>query len=270
MNETALYKDFNGVEVLKARYHKRAFSKHTHEGYTLACIDVGAQRFFRTGCHFVAGKGSMVLINADQVHTGQAETDYGWCYQAVYPTPEFIHSICKEVMSNSIPYFSLPVIDDPIVSQSFQHFFNSFHQQAPLLQIESLLHTAIIGLVSRYSQSKPTVRDLKDHPVSIVHDYLHSYFNEDISLETLARLTGLGTFSLIRQFKKNYGLAPHAYQVQLRIKHAQKMLQTGITVADAAVSAGFHDQSHLHRHFLRAIGVPPGKYRAMRNNVQAC
>jgi AraC-like DNA-binding protein len=65
----------------------------------------------------------------------------------------------------------------------------------------------------------------------------------------------------LRSFKRNIGMTPHAYQVQLRVDRARRMLAHGADVADAAAAAGFCDQSHLHRHFTRTVGVTPGVYQ---------
>ncbi|MBO6581032.1 MAG: AraC family transcriptional regulator, partial [Thalassospira sp.] len=44
-------------------------------------------------------------------------------------------------------------------------------------------------------------------------------------------------------------------------------IKSGDTLADIASAAGFADQSHLNRHFVRAFGLTPGRYaRAVRGN----
>ncbi|WP_020408374.1 AraC family ligand binding domain-containing protein [Hahella ganghwensis] len=67
-----------GLEFVRAQYHKQNFSRHVHEGYTIGVIDRGAQRFFRTGGNHVAGEDSIILVNADDVHTGQSASTDGW------------------------------------------------------------------------------------------------------------------------------------------------------------------------------------------------
>jgi len=47
-----------------------------------------------------------------------------------------------------------------------------------------------------------------------------------------------------------------------RLNNARRLLQAGHDIAAAAADSGFSDQSHLGRHFLRAFGVTPGRYRA--------
>jgi len=93
--------------------------------------------------------------------------------------------------------------------------------------------------------------------------FLESHYSEEVRLETLARISGLSAFHLIRSFTRQFGVPPHAFQVVLRLNGAKAALQNGATLAEAAVANGFCDQSHLHRHFRRSFGVSPGQYRDM-------
>ena len=64
----------------------------------------------------------------------------------------------------------------------------------------------------------------------------------------------------LRVFSKATGQTPHAYLVNLRVNLARELLATGTRPAEAAVAAGFSDQSHLTRVFKRIVGVTPGHY----------
>jgi AraC-like DNA-binding protein len=81
-----------------------------------------------------------------------------------------------------------------------------------------------------------------------------------ITLDELAAQVGLSTYHLIRAFRKYAGLTPHAYLKQLRITRALSLLREGHSIADAALSAGFSDQSHLTREFRRSLALTPGTY----------
>lgn len=82
--------DLGGLEVLQATYRRQTFSRHSHEGFCVGVIDDGAQRFYRTGGEHVAPLGSIILVNADDIHTGSSATEEGWSYQAMYPAPELL------------------------------------------------------------------------------------------------------------------------------------------------------------------------------------
>jgi AraC-like DNA-binding protein len=66
---------------------------------------------------------------------------------------------------------------------------------------------------------------------------------------------------LIRVFRAEVGLTPHAYVVDVRVRRAQALLKEGASPADAAARVGFADQAHLTRAFKARVGVAPGAYR---------
>jgi AraC-like DNA-binding protein len=86
--------------------------------------------------------------------------------------------------------------------------------------------------------------------------------DRQVSLAELAALSGVSRFQLLRGFAREVGITPHAYLVQRRVCLARRLLADGQTPAQAAIQAGFADQSHMTRAFVRQLGVTPGRYRA--------
>ena len=59
-------------------------------------------------------------------------------------------------------------------------------------------------------------------------------------------------------FKESTGITPHQYVIRCRIDRAKDLLKQGkLSIAEIAKEVGFVDQSHLHRHFKRLVGVTP-------------
>ena len=77
-----------------------------------------------------------------------------------------------------------------------------------------------------------------------------------------------GPASFSRAFRREFGLPPHAYLIQARVRRARSLLRRGVPVVEAAALAGFADQAHLTSHFRRLVGVTPGLYRAGGRIVQ--
>jgi AraC-like DNA-binding protein len=75
------------------------------------------------------------------------------------------------------------------------------------------------------------------------------------------RTAGIGKFRLIRLFRERTGLPPHALQLAYRLQEARRRLEAGESIAGTAIATGFSDQSHLHRHFVRSLGLAPGAYQ---------
>jgi AraC-like DNA-binding protein len=81
-----------------------------------------------------------------------------------------------------------------------------------------------------------------------------------VTLQALSRSAGLSAFHLCRVFREAVGMTPHAYQTQVRVRHAKSLLRAGLPITLVAAEAGFYDQAHLTRHFKRIVGLTPGRY----------
>jgi AraC-like DNA-binding protein len=80
------------------------------------------------------------------------------------------------------------------------------------------------------------------------------------SLSALARLAGVGETYLERVFARDVGMPVGQYLLTRRVRLAAATIARGAPLAEAALAAGFYDQSHLTRHFRQRMGVPPGSY----------
>lgn len=256
---------FNGIEVIHADYKCQTFSKHVHEGYTIGVIDKGAQRFYRSGDIHIAERNSIILVNADDVHTGESASPGGWKYRAMYPVLEHFQSISNDLYDgrNFAPYFSSAVINDPKLAEQLRLLFYHVDNNASKLLTETIIYSLMMSLTLRHSTLRDIPKDISGNKnkLMLVKEYLDSYPAEDISLSQLAVIAGLSQYHFIRQFKKMFELAPHSYQIQARLKQAKALLKVGVKPVMVATDCGFHDQSHLNRHFKKALGLTPSKYQ---------
>lgn len=74
-------------------------------------------------------------------------------------------------------------------------------------------------------------------------------------------MAGISKYQVLRRFQKAYGLPPHAWLLQQRAERARRLIRDGSGLALAATSAGFADQSHMTRVFVRQFGFTPGAWR---------
>lgn len=96
--------------------------------------------------------------------------------------------------------------------------------------------------------------------VKLLRDYIKSRYAENISLTELSSLANLSSFHLLRIFRDHVGVPPHEYQTHMRINEARNLLRHGHSIAEAALTVGFFDQSHFSRNFKRVTGMTPGYY----------
>lgn len=98
-----------------------------------------------------------------------------------------------------------------------------------------------------------------------IFDYISENYSENITLETLSRVTNLNKSYLCRVFKKATGRTVIDYINFVRICKAEKLLKTDMNISDVAYQVGFSTLSHFNHIFKRYNRCPPSEYRKMQN-----
>ena len=98
--------------------------------------------------------------------------------------------------------------------------------------------------------------------IQVVLDYIAKHYTKDISMDGMARRTGISVSSLTRIFSKKMHTTFTAYVNNLRILRAQKYLRkTDMGMEEVAVECGFGSKRNFFRVFRAECGCTPGEYR---------
>lgn len=264
------YAELPGVDLLRARFVEKIFVRHTHENFVIAAISDGVEVFHHGGADQYAGPGALALVNPDTPHTGRAGVPEGWRYGAVYPSPELVAEIAAETTTiRGAPGFVSPVLDDPYAA-GLVHEVLRAAEEGNALAADTLLRVAVTRLLRLNGGPLPqrSVRTAGARTAARARAVLEERMAEPPTLERLAADLGTSPFALLRAFRDTYGMPPHTWLTDARVRRARHLLDAGSAPAEAAVAVGFTDQPHLNRHFTRIVGVPPGAYQRERKNVQ--
>jgi AraC-like DNA-binding protein len=79
--------------------------------------------------------------------------------------------------------------------------------------------------------------------------------------EALASACGVSAGYLARSFRRATGTGLHNFHVLMVLQKAKALLRAGAPLAGAAADAGFCDQAHLNREFVRTYGFTPRAFR---------
>ncbi|HBC87731.1 MAG TPA: AraC family transcriptional regulator [Lentisphaeria bacterium] len=78
----------------------------------------------------------------------------------------------------------------------------------------------------------------------------------------LARKAAMSERHFLRMFRKTFGTTPIEHMINLRIRHAEKMLLSGgHNITETAYACGFNDSNYFSRQFRRITGMSPRRYR---------
>ena len=94
-------------------------------------------------------------------------------------------------------------------------------------------------------------------------EYIHSRNGASITLDELEHVSGRDRWSLSRDFRALFGTSPYRYVTMRRLARCRELALSGIGLADAALIAGFFDQSHMTRHFVASFGLSPARWLSM-------
>ncbi|MFE6522559.1 AraC family transcriptional regulator [Streptomyces sp. NPDC057794] len=264
------YDELPGVDLLRARYVRKTFVRHTHESFVIAAIADGVEVFHHGGADQYAGAGALALVNPDTPHTGRAGVPEGWRYGAVYPSVDVVTEIAAETTAlRGTPGFVSPVVQDPY-AVGLVHQVLRAADEGNALAADTLLRVAVTRLLRSNGGPMPAraVRTAGAATAARARGVLEERMARPPGLEQLARDLGTSPFALLRAFRDTYGMPPHAWLTDARVRRARRLLDAGTAPAEVAVAVGFTDQPHLNRHFSRIVGVPPGAYQRERKNVQ--
>lgn len=78
----------------------------------------------------------------------------------------------------------------------------------------------------------------------------------------LERIAGMNRWTLARQFREAFGTSPRRYRTLCQLDRVRGDLRQGKTMTDAALDAGFADQSHMTRQFKLIYGLTPRQWLA--------
>lgn len=253
------------AELLTAEYFMQEFAPHWHEGFSIPVIEAGAQTYHYRGTRCLAGTGCIAAINPGEIHTGERATENGWAYRAFYPSLAWMQQLASDMAGApaGVPWLPDGAIEDAEVAARLAQAHRMLEAGTDLLAAETALTGAFAMLLSRYARSAPKAQNLHADAVRVelMKEKLSANLTEPLTLSELAAAAGLSPFYAARLFSRTVGMPPHAWRKQMRLSRAQTLLRQGLSVTDVAASVGFADQSHFTRHFKRAYGVAPGRWR---------
>jgi AraC-like DNA-binding protein len=85
---------------------------------------------------------------------------------------------------------------------------------------------------------------------------------ERLTIDALARQSGMSPFHFIRSFGAVFGVTPHQARIGARLDRARQLLAGGeLSVTEVCLEVGFESLGSFSALFARRVGEPPSRYR---------
>ena len=251
-----------GVDLLKAHYVRHAFTPHTHDAYTLAVIESGIEVYDYKGTTHRVGADGIALVEPGVVHTGHAGVPEGWRYRVLYPDEAVVADAARDIGMAGAPRFTDSSAHAPATAEVLRAAHRAA-ERGDRLSASTLTRQALHRLLAGHAtdSARAAATPAPRRTVAEAREILRSSMADPPSLEELAEQVGVSAFALLRAFRRDLGLPPHAYLNSARVERARRLLAEGTPPSEVAPTVGFADQPHLTRHFKRRTGVPPGEFQ---------
>jgi AraC-like DNA-binding protein/mannose-6-phosphate isomerase-like protein (cupin superfamily) len=255
---------FRDMECLSASFLTHEYAPHAHDTFSIGAIESGSQIATVRGRREETGPGDLYLIDPGVVHDGTPGGE-GYRYRMIYPDTKLFIDILEDVTGkafNATPSFAGALPRDPQLAKAFHTAHRTLESGAGALESDESMFSVLAAIFARYGSTIVLPVDTKERgAVGRARDYLTENFDSDVGLEELAKVAGLSRAHLIRAFRREYYITPHAFLTDRRVLVARRLLREGRMPADVAVECGFADQAHFTRHFKSRTGVTPGQFR---------
>lgn len=264
---------FQLESITKSKYDSDWHSTlHTHPFTELFYVVDGKGEFNIQGQRFPVKPNDFVIINPQVEHTELSSPDEpleyivlginGLSFSNLTPVSEGGHPFSffnlRDEQKDILRYLNAMVQEATSQQMSYELVC---HNLLEILLIKILRHQHFDLEVGK--QSKAT----KD--ISFIKHYLETYYHKSIQLEDLASMTHLSRFYISHSFKKEIGMSPMEYLIDIRIKESKILLRTtNYSISQVADIVGFTTPTYFSKQFRKSTGISPTDYREQYQGVQ--
>lgn len=224
---------------------------------------------------FTLNEGDILLINPGIIHSMEAITGKRLIFQADFT---LLHGIKELETTLSIisPALLITAEDAPETHEKIQHIMldisDEYFADAPLSEaaIYSKLIEIFVLIGRSYSPNAKcfnnSISKQREYTERFMYicDYIIEHYNEDLTLEYVADLSGFSKYHFSRLFKQFTNLSFYKYLNKKRIENAEKLLMDKeLTITAVALRCGFSSVSAFIRMFKIIKDCTPSEFKTM-------
>lgn len=243
---------------------KVRYGRHAHSTFSIGAVTGGRSTYVNGETLEHVSAGAVVVINPEVVHACNPAADEPWAYRMFYLDRAWLAKLQHELGFGAHEGFR-PFEQALTWRPDLFNGLNALHELL-VDPRETLLckESAVVAYFTKLQQSlnpAPAGAREPNQRLARAAEFIDGNYTRTLKLEEICAAANLSPSYLIRAFREQYGMTPHAYVVNRRIEFSRAQLRNGHAIADVAAEAGFADQAHLQRAFRQFVAATPGQYR---------
>lgn len=179
--------------------------------------------------------------------------DYDW-FTSIVDRLTVKHGVLK--------YFKYTDVLKSMISTFYEIFKTDFELKEDMLDsiAEDIAFEIIRSNTQAFDEDKFKPR-VYHKGLQVVCDYINNNYSEPMTIDNLAKMSGMSKYYFISSFKEFTGLTPMEYVIRFRLSKAKFYLEfSDYKIQDIAQKVGFNSTTAFTHTFTRYIGVTPSQY----------
>lgn len=231
------------------------------QDFQIIYIHQGKGHFFLNGQELILGEGCTVLYRPFEIqrysfrHSENAV--FFWLHFSGSDIPALLQEsgldqpVMYTGMASCIPCLFEGIIRELMLKQ------NGY------LPMSNLKGQELIWMLAREAKKqRGGNRNRYNAEMEEIIETIHLKYDQDLTIESLAREYGTSTSWFIKEFSKYTGVTPKKYINEVRLNHAKELLSsTNYNISKISAVCGFENPLYFSRSFQKNYHIAPTKYR---------
>jgi AraC-like DNA-binding protein len=254
-----LGKSLRGLERLEAHFRREGFSPHRHDTYAIGVTLSGVQTFRYRGARRYCLPQQCHVLHPDEVHDGSSAAESGFSYRILHIDPSLLQ---QALGGQPLPFVADPVVELPFEKHGILLRAWDVDDDLDDLDQADIVVAVVDALLTVSPLRRQGPRTLPLEALQRVRDQIIADPVHRRTVEQLEHVAGLDRWTLARDFRAAYGTSPRSFRTMRQLDRVRRLIMHDSSLANAALEAGFCDQSHMSRMFKRAYGLTPVRWAA--------
>lgn len=252
------------LTVRTTRDSTQGYKAHYHPELSIGIMLTGQTSLTLGNTTMLLNEGDLVVIEPNMVHACNPVDSNPRSYHMLYIDNQWCCNALSKLFGYEVKSFK---VDHSLLCDNAGKL-DIKNSVSMLIECESQhmassIENSILDLLGQYCS--PYIDDNSDELAYKVRELLLKDVEHAPQLEAIAYQLGYSPETLIRKFKRQFGITPKSFLSNYRVEKAKVLLKGGMEITDVANELGFFDQSQLHRAFVTYTASTPGQYQLIKS-----
>ncbi|UWP61223.1 AraC family transcriptional regulator [Ruminococcus gauvreauii] len=239
--------------------HEYLYQRKSYPYCLLIYVESGLFHIRFRNCEFNAQAGDVVLLDCREEHCYSAHDELEFYY--IHFDGLNSHELCQYLLNKYGPLIRSQnnILIRSLMIDTISYYKNNGYEN-PMdtsMRVYKFIQLLMVPKENSSEESNPIQKTLQ---------YIHTHISDQLTLKELSGIAHLSTYYYSRLFKKETGLSPVNYILNLRISQAKILLvTTDKSIKEIAYALGYAHGASFTSAFTEKTGCSPRQYRKLMN-----